>query len=71
MRPRPSDDPVMNTRATLTPPYEPECSSCAPRVSLHSVRGTTQRAAFYGRTGRNLGPGHSKRPPSLRVALSR
>jgi hypothetical protein len=22
-------------------------------------------------TGRNLGPGHSKRPPSLRVALSR
>ena len=30
-RPRPSDDPVMNTRATLAPPYEPECSSCAPR----------------------------------------
>ena len=47
MRPRPSDDPVMNTRATLTPPYELERSSCAPRVSLHSVRGTTQRSAFY------------------------
>jgi hypothetical protein len=70
MRPRPSDDPVMNTRATLTPPHEPECSSCAPRVSFHSVRGTTQRPAFYGRTGRNLGPGHSKRPPLLIVALS-
>ena len=31
MRPRPSDDPVMNTRATLTPPYEPNAIP-APRV---------------------------------------
>src|SRR3984893_11446119 len=55
MRPRPSDDPVMNTRATsrtsshradLSACY-PEWSPCAPRVFLHSVHDTPpQRCAL-------------------------
>src|SRR6476659_6353494 len=47
MRPRPSDDPVINTRATPAPPliaptyrpYDPKWSPCAPGAFLHSRNG--------------------------------
>jgi hypothetical protein len=55
MRPRPSDDPVMNTRATSRTSShradlsacDPEWYPCAPRVFLHSVHDTPpQRCAL-------------------------
>ena len=55
MRPRPSDDPVMNTRATLTPPVMPNYRLANPNA-LPAPRGfpfilytaPRRRAAFYG-----------------------
>ena len=82
MRPRPSDDPVMNTRASPTPPVMPtyrltipKSSPCAPRASLHSVLGTTPARCFlmaainFVRTSSNSGyPGELPLGPYRRIS---
>jgi hypothetical protein len=60
MRPRPSDDPVMNTRAIAAPPYRAEQSGYARLAGGHLMQDTICGGREWPsrRSARGVGPSH-------------